>query len=33
MAVSELLRYKANPSGEEIKEALGGNLYRCTGYQ
>ncbi len=29
----ELLRNNPDPSDEEIKDALGGNLCRCTGYQ
>ena len=29
----ELLRENANPDREEIREALSGNLCRCTGYQ
>ncbi len=33
MAVYELLQHVPNPSDAEIKEALGGNLCRCTGYQ
>ena len=33
MSVHELLQHVPNPSDEEIKEALGGNLCRCTGYQ
>ncbi len=33
MAVYELLQQVPNPSDAEIKEALGGNLCRCTGYQ
>jgi carbon-monoxide dehydrogenase small subunit len=28
-----LLKENPDPSEEEIKEALGGNLCRCTGYQ
>ncbi|MGB9664999.1 MAG: (2Fe-2S)-binding protein [Ignavibacteria bacterium] len=28
-----LLRYKKNPDEEEIKEAIAGNLCRCTGYK
>jgi len=28
-----LLERKANPSEEEIREAIAGNLCRCTGYQ
>ena len=33
ISVYELLTQNANPSDEEIKDALGGNLCRCTGYQ
>ena len=33
MSVHELLQHVPNPSDDEIKEALGGNLCRCTGYQ
>ncbi|QDX80119.1 (2Fe-2S)-binding protein [Denitratisoma sp. DHT3] len=33
MTTLELLRENPDPSEEEIKEALGGNLCRCTGYQ
>ena len=33
MTTLELLGENPNPSDEEIKEALGGNLCRCTGYQ
>ncbi len=33
MSVSELLSTRPNPSDEEIKDALGGNVCRCTGYQ
>jgi 4-hydroxybenzoyl-CoA reductase subunit gamma len=32
MAAEGLLRRVAHPSEEEIKEALAGNLCRCTGY-
>jgi carbon-monoxide dehydrogenase small subunit len=28
-----LLSTRPNPSDEEIKDALGGNVCRCTGYQ
>ncbi len=33
MSTYELLQHSRNPSDEDIKEALGGNLCRCTGYQ
>lgn len=33
MTTLELLGENADPSDEEIKEALGGNLCRCTGYE
>lgn len=33
MTTLELLRENPNPTEEEIKDALGGNLCRCTGYQ
>ncbi len=33
MSAKALLGKKSNPSSEEIKEALAGNLCRCTGYQ
>src|SRR5687768_13624009 len=32
LVAKELLAANANPSREEIKEALSGNLCRCTGY-
>jgi aerobic-type carbon monoxide dehydrogenase small subunit (CoxS/CutS family) len=32
LAAKELLEKKPNPSRDEIKEALSGNLCRCTGY-
>ncbi|MCW9046304.1 MAG: 4-hydroxybenzoyl-CoA reductase subunit gamma [Alphaproteobacteria bacterium] len=32
MAAEALLRANSNPSDEEIKKALEGNLCRCTGY-
>ena len=33
MSVYELLQQSPNPTDDEIKDALGGNLCRCTGYQ
>ena len=33
MTAAELLKEKPKPSVEEIREALSGNLCRCTGYQ
>jgi carbon-monoxide dehydrogenase small subunit len=33
MASAELLKRTPNPSDAEIREALEGNLCRCTGYQ
>jgi aerobic carbon-monoxide dehydrogenase small subunit len=32
VAAADLLRRHANPSDDEIREALSGNLCRCTGY-
>lgn len=32
ISATALLRRNPNPSEEEIREALGGNLCRCTGY-
>jgi carbon-monoxide dehydrogenase small subunit len=32
MASADLLQRNANPSEEEVREALAGNLCRCTGY-
>jgi aerobic-type carbon monoxide dehydrogenase small subunit (CoxS/CutS family) len=32
LVAEELLNKNANPSRDEIKEALSGNLCRCTGY-
>jgi carbon-monoxide dehydrogenase small subunit len=33
MSVYELLQENADPSEEEIKDVLGGQICRCTGYQ
>jgi carbon-monoxide dehydrogenase small subunit len=33
MTIFELLEENPNPGEDEINEALGGNLCRCTGYQ
>jgi carbon-monoxide dehydrogenase small subunit len=33
MTIRELLNENQNPDDDEIREALGGNLCRCTGYQ
>jgi len=33
MSVFELLEHIPDPSDEEIRDALGGNMCRCTGYQ
>jgi len=33
MATYELLQLNRSPSDEEIKDALGGQICRCTGYQ
>jgi carbon-monoxide dehydrogenase small subunit len=33
MAAADLLRENADPSEDEIREGLEGNLCRCTGYQ
>ncbi len=33
VAVADLLRREPSPSDEAIREALSGNLCRCTGYQ
>jgi aerobic carbon-monoxide dehydrogenase small subunit len=32
VATVDLLRHKPDPSDDEIREALSGNLCRCTGY-
>ena len=33
MAAADLLAHNADPSDEEIRHAIEGNLCRCTGYQ
>lgn len=33
MAIDELLEENPHPTDDEIREVLGGNLCRCTGYQ
>ena len=33
VATADLLQRNASPSDDEIREALSGNLCRCTGYQ
>ena len=33
MAVRDLLKQNPNPSEEEVREGIEGNLCRCTGYQ
>jgi aerobic carbon-monoxide dehydrogenase small subunit len=33
VAAADLLRRNSDPSDDEIREALSGNLCRCTGYQ
>jgi aerobic carbon-monoxide dehydrogenase small subunit len=33
VATADLLQRNADPSADEIREALSGNLCRCTGYQ
>ena len=33
MTAYELLQHNPNPSEEEIRDALSGNICRCTGYQ
>jgi carbon-monoxide dehydrogenase small subunit len=33
MSAKDLLDHTAEPSGREIREAIAGNLCRCTGYQ
>jgi 4-hydroxybenzoyl-CoA reductase subunit gamma len=32
MATVGLLRHNSNPSDDDIRAALGGNICRCTGY-
>ena len=32
MSLTELLNHKPKPTVEEVKEAISGNLCRCTGY-
>jgi aerobic carbon-monoxide dehydrogenase small subunit len=32
VATADLLKHNADPSDDEIREALSGNLCRCTGY-
>jgi aerobic carbon-monoxide dehydrogenase small subunit len=33
MAAADLLRENPNPTEQEVREGLEGNLCRCTGYQ
>ena len=33
MTATELLRENPHPSEEEVREAISGNICRCTGYQ
>ena len=33
MSIYELLQHSPSPSDDEIREALGGEICRCTGYQ
>jgi carbon-monoxide dehydrogenase small subunit len=33
MAAADLLRDNPNPTEQEVREGLEGNLCRCTGYQ
>jgi carbon-monoxide dehydrogenase small subunit len=33
MAATDLLQRNPNPSEEEVRKGLEGNLCRCTGYQ
>jgi len=33
VAAQGLLQHNTNPSADEIRDAIGGNLCRCTGYQ
>jgi carbon-monoxide dehydrogenase small subunit len=32
VAAADLLHHRPDPSDDEIREALSGNLCRCTGY-
>jgi len=32
MSLTELLNHKPKPTVDEVKEAISGNLCRCTGY-
>ena len=33
MTLTEFLREQPNPTESEVREAISGNLCRCTGYQ
>ena len=33
VATADLLEHNPSPSDDEIREALSGNICRCTGYQ
>jgi carbon-monoxide dehydrogenase small subunit len=33
MSISELLERSPDPTDEEIRDTLGGQICRCTGYQ
>jgi carbon-monoxide dehydrogenase small subunit len=33
LAAAQLLKHNADPTDEQIREGLAGNLCRCTGYQ